>query len=262
MNTRITPYRFFIFSVVTIVVLTACQPKGDANTTQSLDTAPTGTQSDTPADGPKVLNANLNLDPALAQDADSLMASEYLYEGLVRRDSSGAPQPAVAESWVVSDDVLDYVFTLRPNAVFSDGTRITPEIIADNFNRWFDPLSPLRGNGDYATWERNFLGFHGEKDPDNRAKSTVDGIQVVDMNTVLVHLNRPVPDLLTLLADPAFAILKPSVLADPAYGRRGSTIISSGPYIVSGWTDSELTLSPNSSYWGPVPSGDLTFILQ
>jgi ABC-type transport system substrate-binding protein len=59
-------------------------------------------------------------------------------------------------NWIIS-------FTLRPNAVFSDGTQITPDIVAENFNRWFDPKSPLRGSGDYATWGRIFLGFLGEK---------------------------------------------------------------------------------------------------
>ena len=89
----------------------------------------------------------------------------------------------------------------------------------------------------------------------------MDGIQKVDFNTVLIHLNRLEPNLLTYLADPAFAILKTDVLsADSAYGGRNSTIISSGPYVISSWTDSGLTLSPNPNYWGEKPSNDLKFI--
>ena len=130
------------------------------------------------------------------------MVSQYLYEGLVSLDSSGNPQPALAESWVVSDDQLDYIFTLRANAAFSDGTAITPDIVADNFNRWFDPQNPLHGNGNYAAWQNIFLGFHGEKGADKRPISTVDGIQKVDFNTVLIHLNRLEPKMLDLSGRP------------------------------------------------------------
>jgi len=105
------------------------------------------------------------------------------------------------------------------------------------------------------------LGFHGEKGEDKRPKSTVDGIQKVDFNTILIHLNRLEPNLLTYLADPAFAILKTDALAaDSAYGGRNSAIISSGPYIVSSWTDEGLTLSPNPKYWGTAPQDDLKFV--
>jgi ABC-type transport system substrate-binding protein len=190
------------------------------------------------------------------------MVSQYLYEGLTRLGADGEAHPAIAESWVISDDQLDYIFTLRSNAMFSDGTQITPDIVAENFNRWFDPQSPLRGNGDYATWGRIFLGFHGEKGPDNRAKSSVDGIQKVDVNTVLIHLNRPVPDLLKYLADPAFAILNPTALASGSYGGQGSSIISSGSYVISSWTDAGLTLGPNLNYWGDKPAIALNFVYK
>jgi ABC-type oligopeptide transport system substrate-binding subunit len=83
----------------------------------------------------------------------------------------------------------------------------------------------------------------------------------VDFNSVLIHLNRLEPNLLTYLANPAFAFLNPDILAaDSAYGGRNSTIISSGPYVVSSWDDAGLTLSPNPKYWGEKPQDDLGFI--
>lgn len=262
----ITPiFRFFVLLLASLLVLTACQPK-DAPTEETPLLTATEAVAPAPAlvteEAPVQINADIWLDPALAQDADSLMVSQYLYEGLVRLDSSGVPQPALAESWVISDDQLDYIFTLRPTAMFSDGAQITPDIVADNFNRWFDPQSPLRGSGDFAAWGRIFLGFHGEKGPDNRAKSSVDGIQKVDVNTILIHLNRPVPEFLTYLADPAFAILDPTALASGTYGKRDSTIISSGPYVVSSWTDEGLVLTPNFNYWGNKPAKELKFIYK
>jgi ABC-type oligopeptide transport system substrate-binding subunit len=253
-----------------------CQPKAEETPISPTTPAPTATKPATkvpptaapikPTTAPteaapqlSLINPDLQLDPAITQDADSLMVSKYLYEGLVRLDASGKPTPGLAESWVISDDQLDYIFTLRAGITFSDGTPITPDIVADNFNRWFDPQSPLRGTGTYDTWQAIFLGFHGEKDDQNQPKSPVDGIQKVDQFTVLIHLNRPVPELLTNLANPAFAILKTDALANGAYGGRDSQFVSSGQYIVKAWTDKGLQLSPNPKYWGEAAKNDLEF---
>jgi ABC-type transport system substrate-binding protein len=268
MSNHSTQSRFLTFLLTFLFLLTACQPQTESTPiateqptlppTQAPVVEPSPTQAE---ESPAALNPSLTLDPALTQDADSLMVSQYLYEGLVSLDASGNPQPALAESWVVSDDQLDYIFKLRANAAFSDGTPVTPDIVAENFNRWFDPQHPLHGNGNYVTWQKIFLGFHGEKDVDKRPVSMMDGIQKVDFNTVLIHLNRLEPKLLTYLADPAFAILNiNSLAADSAYGGRTSTIISSGAYVVSSWTDDGLTLSPNPKYWGTKPQEDLKFI--
>jgi peptide/nickel transport system substrate-binding protein len=267
MKLSLTPLRILTFLLVCLVVLTGCQlqnavtPTAAAQSPIATDVPQTQPPAPTavPADNSSAISADILLDPALAKDADSLKVSQYLYEGLVSLDKDGKVQPALAESWVISDDQLDYIFTLRENAAFSDGTPITPDIVAANFNRWFDPLSSLRGGGDYAAWKRVFLGFHGEKGADKRPISQVDGIQKVDFNTVLIHLNRLEPKLLTYLADPAFVILKPETLTAGGYGTQKSKIISSGPYLVSAWTEAGLTLSPNPKYWGSQPQGDLKF---
>jgi len=268
MKAHLTHSRILIFSLAFLLLLAGCQPPAESTpiATEQPTLPPTqapaaADTSPVQAESPTAISPNITLDPALTQDADSLMVSQYLYEGLVTLDANGNPQPALAESWEISDDQLDYIFKLRSNAAFSDGTPVTPDIVADNFNRWFDPQSPLHGNGNYATWQEIFLGFHAEKSADKRPISMVDGIQKVDFNTVLIHLNRLEPKLLTYLADPAFAILKTDALAvDSAYGGRESTIISSGPYVISSWADDGLTLSPNPKYWGTAPTEDLKFI--
>jgi len=260
MKFYICSIRNYIFLSLCLLLLAACQP-----TSTPISTSPTEAATSTPSsiqEGVPTTNKiskSIFLDPALAEDKDSLQITQYLYEGLVSLDASGKAQPALAESWVISDDQLDYIFTLRPGLVFSNGTPITPDIIEANFNRWFDPENPLHGSDTFPAWKRIFLGFHNEKDADKRAISTVDGIQKVDVNTILVHLNRPVPDLLTYLADPAFVVLDIDALSAGKYGGRDSAIISSGPYIISAWTDEGLTLSPNSKYWGTIPEADLNF---
>lgn len=244
--------------LVILLVLTGCQPQPTpSDSTPTAVSSPQAEATSEPSEGMAISSA-IVLDPAVTEDEDSLLVSGYLYEGLVLMDDRGNIQPAIASSWIISDDQLDYIFEIRPNAAFSDGTPITTDIIVDNFNRWFDPQSPFHGSGNYPTWLNLFLGFNGERDADDRAVSLVDGIQKVDVNTVLIHLTRPVPEMLEYLTHPAFGILHPDALSSSGYGTQNSTIISSGPYIVSRWDDSGLTLGPNPNYWNPV-SGEIKF---
>ncbi len=255
-RTKMIPLALGAILVFTLL-LTGCQPQADP-VEESEPASQTEPDSTPQADEPIAINASILLDPATTEDADSLLVSGFLYEGLVRLDESGTVQPGIAASWVISDDQLNYIFEIRPNAKFSNGSAITTDVIVENFNRWFDPQSALHGNGNYPTWLRIFLGFNGERDADNRAISPVDGIQKVDQNTVIIHLNRRVPELLEYLAEPAFAVLDPSALTT-GYGTRTSTIISSGPYRVSSWTDAGLTLARNPEYWQPAAKAEINF---
>jgi ABC-type transport system substrate-binding protein len=157
---------------------------------------------------------------------------------------------------------LTYTFILQEDAAFSDGSAITPDVVVDNVNRWLDPESPLRGTGNYETWLAFFQGFLGEKDSDDRPISPVDGVNKIDFSTIVLHLNRPVPDLLVYLADPAFAIVKPESLQDGSYGTINSPIIASGPYQVSSWTSDKLVLTPNPLFWGMAAQVELEFTLR
>ena len=246
--------------IAAVLFLTGCQPK---STETPLPDGPeiTATEQVTlPKPGePFAISQDITIDPAVTEDIDSLLVSRYLYEGLVRLDDNGDVQPGLASSWIISDDQLDYIFTIRPNAQFSDGTPITTDIIVDNFNRWFDPQSPLHGDGNYPSWKAIFLGFNGERDAENKAVSQVDGVQKVDQNLVIVHLNRPVPELLQYLASPAFSILSVDALSSGNYDMRDNSVITSGPYLIASWTDSGLTLAPSKSYWNPA-EGNIEFI--
>jgi ABC-type transport system substrate-binding protein len=270
--------------LIGLALFTACSekqtptPPNKETATSSPAVLPTATAAEPPAtiapateeptpttpatEAGAALSANLLLDPALAQDADSLMICQYIFSGLVQVDANGQPGPALAESWVISDDGLDYIFNLRANAAFSNGDPITADIVKANFDRWLDPNQELHGDGDFVAWKTTFLGFLGEKDADQRAKSTVDGIEKVDQLTVLLHLNRPVPELLTYLANPAFAILSPEELKAGSYQAGGSQLVSSGPYKIDSWTQDTLILVPDPVFWGTAPEGELTFSLK
>jgi peptide/nickel transport system substrate-binding protein len=57
-------------------------------------------------------------------DAD---ITSLIFEGLVRINDYGEPVPQLAESWVISNDGLEYVFTLRQDILWHDGTPFTAD---------------------------------------------------------------------------------------------------------------------------------------
>ncbi len=212
-------------------------------------------------DLPTAVARTLRLDPALAKDTDTLLLSGLVYDGLTRLDSAGNPQPALAVGWTISDDKLDYILTLRQGIAFQNGDAFNADAVLANFNRWFDPANVLHGKDAFTGWETYFLGYKGDLDSNLQPISPFDGIEKVNNYTVLIHLNRAVPDLMTRLAQPYFLMLDPGSLtaAGSNYGTTSTTVNGTGAYKVSSWTESGLDFAPNPSYWSTVPTDSLHF---
>jgi peptide/nickel transport system substrate-binding protein len=62
-----------------------------------------------------------------------------LYEFTVVRDPAGGYQPALVDSWEISDDLLTWTFTIRDGLTFQSGAPLDAQVIADNFNAFRDP---------------------------------------------------------------------------------------------------------------------------
>jgi len=215
------------------ILLAACG--GAASTaTQSTNSTNGGNGSPAPV-------VDFVLDPANSTSENARAAVGYMYEGLVRIQD-GAPVGALAESFSVSEDGLDYIFNLRSGVSFHDGSALNADLVVANFNRWFDPNDVNRGSSEFSAWKDNFGGFKGETGEDGKAKSEYDGIEKVNDLTVLVHLNTPDPDFLTKLAGSSFAIASPNSFKNGGDG-------GSGPYMATGKSGADLTLAPFSGYW-------------
>ncbi len=259
---------------IVILLLAGCQSGAEAGTGETTggDTGSVGTTSGGSTGGEAVapplpegpVSSSIVLDPAGNSDETARAIDSAIYETLIVTNASGESSPALAQSWVVSDDTLDYIFTLRSGVTFHDGTPVNADAVIANFTRWFDPASSLRGSGSYQPWADAFGGFQGEMTDGGSPKSSFDGIEKVDDLTVLVHLNRPQPDLLMTLADISFGIASPIAIeaSGDTYGTASGSAVGTGPYKVGAWTASSLTLDPNTSYWGEVPADTKEFPLQ
>lgn len=63
-----------------------------------------------------------------------LIAQSMIYEPLVSYKDGGKLEPHLAESWTISEDGKEYIFKLRPNVKFSDGTAFNAAIVKRNFD--------------------------------------------------------------------------------------------------------------------------------
>ncbi|MGH8435608.1 MAG: ABC transporter substrate-binding protein [Pseudomonas sp.] len=130
-----------------------------------------------------------NLDPHVASGYSSTMLLRNTYDALVRIE--GNPPnivPHLAESWLISDDGKEYVFRLRPDATFQDGSPVTAEAVKYSLDRM------LRLNKGPA-WM--FSGI----------MSAEDAVSVINTNTVKIKLNKPFAAFLQVM--PWFFVVNP-----------------------------------------------------
>jgi len=68
---------------------------------------------------------------------DAYYCSKILgvWEPLITRDEAGLPAPCLAESWEMQDDGKVWIFRLRRNVYFQNGTRFNADSVIANFDR-------------------------------------------------------------------------------------------------------------------------------
>lgn len=249
---------YVVILIVAIFVLAACAGQA-APTSESSQPV---IEEQVAVSGMSI-SKNILLDPALATDVDSQMIVRSVYETLVKNQND-ASVSALAVSAIPSEDGLAYTINLRPGVKFHDGSPLNADVVIANFNRWFDPADPAHGKGTYDAWLAAFKGFKGETDKDGKAKSIFDGAEKVDETTIILHLNTPDADFLTKLAHPAFSIVNPTAFSTAGFGSKTGEDGGTGPYTISAFTDSNLTIAPFADYWNSstAASEDMEFPLD
>jgi len=79
-----------------------------------------------------------SLDPADSNQANTLAARNVfslMFDTLVVLNDRGQPQPALAILWQAEPGNQRWQFVLRPGVTFSDGTPMTPEVVAASLRR-------------------------------------------------------------------------------------------------------------------------------
>ncbi|WP_037552139.1 ABC transporter substrate-binding protein [Sphingomonas sp. URHD0057] len=143
-------------------------------------------------------------DPRLADPAQGPLAAptavllQNVAQGLVRFDAVGNIVPGLAERWNVSDDGLSYIFRVAA-ADWPDGRKVTAQQVARLLKRQL------------AARSKNPL-----KDP----LGAVEDVVAMTDRVIEIRLIAPRPNLLPLLAQPEFAILRDGRLGTGPFAAR------------------------------------------
>src|SRR5690606_4299364 len=83
--------------------------------------------------------APVGLDPHKVTAFSSFVVIGQIYDGLVEVDANLAVEPALADSWEVSEDGLSYVVQIRQGVQFHNGRTMTADDVVYSYERIVDP---------------------------------------------------------------------------------------------------------------------------
>lgn len=169
-----------------------------------------------------------NLDPVIQHHNANIWVFNLVLEGLVKTSDDGTTiEPALAESWDISEDGLTYTFHLKPGIKFSDGTPVTGE-------DWIWSLTRARDT-EASPWK-----FAGEG---------IKDVTAPDDNTLVVTLKEPWAAILADLA--MFNMTVQSKAHFEKVGEEGYSRqpIGTGPYYIDEWRKGEYILMKKNPHY-------------
>lgn len=167
-----------------------------------------------------------------------LIAQAMIYEPLVSYKEGGKLEPALAESWKISEDGKEYTFNLRQNVKFSDGTAFNANVVKKNFD-------VIMKNAERHSW----LGLI----------NMIEKTEVVNDSTFKITLKQAYYPTLQELA-----VVRPvRFLGEAGFPDDGDTSkgvkksVGTGPWVLEEHKKDEYAVfTRNPNYWGESPKVD------
>jgi len=170
------------------------------------------------------------LDPAVAADYQSWQVLYLVMEGLVKvNPATGGAEPGLAAEWYTPDNGLTWIFVLREDAKFADGTPVTAEDVVRSVQRVLAHDTP------YQWLVREFV-----------AK-----VEAVNETTVKFTLKTYVVDFPLVATTPPYLVVHPDYPLIEAAPE--ATYGGAGPYRIVEFTQTRVVLEPNPYYYGGEP---------
>lgn len=188
------------------------------------------------------------LDPAKVQGRPESNLAVELFEGLVSQDANGKVVPGVAEKWESKEGGKVWLFTLRKNAKWSDGSPVTAQDFEYAFKRNVDPKTA----SDYSWYlgkASNVLNgiaiVEGKKPPSEL------GVKALNDTTLQLTLEKPVAYLVSTLIHGSLMPVPRKVVEK--YGDKWTdpaNVVSNGPYKLSERVVNErIVMVRNPYFW-------------
>lgn len=186
-----------------------------------------------------------SLDPMLAESVPANIITADLFEGLTSTDNEGKLQPGVAESWKQTDPTT-WVFKLRKNAKWSNGTPVTADDFVYGMRRLVDPKLAAPYAGTYGMFFVNGLEISEGKKP-----VTELGVKAIDKYTLELKSPFPVGFMPALVANTQLGPAPKAVIEK--FGKdwtKPGNMVSNGAYVLKDWqVNSKIVTEKNPNYW-------------
>jgi len=185
-----------------------------------------------------------SLDPRIVRDLSSASMMRLFFEGLMRTNTKGELESAIAESVSVSEDKKTYTFTLRA-AKWSDGTPITAEDFEQSWKSVLSPNFPAPNAYQLYVIKGAKAAKEGSSPPDSIS------IKALSPSVLRVELEAPTPYFLELCSCHFyFPVSKKMREQGTAYNDKADNLIGSGPFTISHINPrNELSVVKNPNYW-------------
>ena len=181
-----------------------------------------------------------SLDPHTVTATNDFRILVNIYDGLVRyKNGTLEVEPALAQSWDVSEDGKTYTFKLRQGVTFHDGTPFNAQAVKFNFDRMLNEQHPFYNTGPFP------LSFNF---------ASIDTVNVIDDSTVEFKLKEAFAPFLSNLAYPTGLIVSPAAIEQYGkdYGRHPS---GTGPFKFVEWQSSQrVVVERNPDHWDGAPA--------
>ncbi|WGL59062.1 peptide ABC transporter substrate-binding protein [Pigmentibacter sp. JX0631] len=185
----------------------------------------------------------ITFDPTNTNDKPTEQILQDMFEGLTRIDRNGKVIMAIAESYRVEDNNKTYIFKIRSNAKWSDGTQVTAEHCALPIKRLMNPnISTIVGFSAFPI-------LNSKKVFEGKLSQKFLGVQVINPRTLLLKLEHPFPHFLELLSSINYVCLHPR-----SYDKNGKFIehfptMSNSAYQIQSYEEDKYIILEKNPYF-------------
>ena len=196
----------------------------------------------------------LLLDPAIAQESQSIQYIVQVFSGLVSFNQDLVLVPDLASEWSVSEDGTVYTFTIQDGAKFHDGRPVTADDVKFSWERaWELADAPGLPSTTVGTYLDDVVGVEEFTSGD---AEEISGIQVIDDATLQVTIDDAKSYFLAKLSHPVAFVVDRNQIEDS----QGSAIPwwaepnGTGPFELISWEPRKvMVLQANDEYYGGAP---------
>ncbi len=183
------------------------------------------------------------LDPAIGYDWQNWSMIKSIFDGLMDYvPGTTELRPGLAESYEISDDGMTFTFKLRPGVKFHNGREMTAEDVKYSLDRVTNPETQSPGAGFFGS----IKGYDAMADG---SASELEGVKVIDPETVEITLSRPDATFLHVMAL-NFASVVPQEAVEEFGDDFGKNPVGTGAFSLGEWTIGQrLVFEKNADYW-------------